>query len=72
MVCEDAVNSSSVEVKSENDANLSKYTTELTIGKYDVNASIYDENTNQQSEDDAYDILIKKGEYTTKNIPFIP
>jgi len=70
MVCKDAVNSSSVEVKSENHANLSIYTTELTQGVYDVNASIYDEATDRQSEDDAYDIKITAGESTPLPIPF--
>ena len=63
-------NSSYVEVKSENHANLSTYTTELTQGVYDVNASIYDETAGQQSEDDAYDIPITAGASYPLPIPF--
>ena len=73
--CKDAVNPaltnpSYVEVKSENHANLSTYTAELTKGVYDVNASIYDETAGQQSEDDAYGITITEGASFSLDIPF--
>ena len=40
-----------VEVKSSNFASGEPYDTTLTVGDYDVNASIYDEGTGKQVED---------------------
>lgn len=62
-----------VEVKSENFASGKDYETELTVGEYDVNASIYDEETNKQIED-TIGIKIEENKNTDLDIdiPFPP
>lgn len=49
-----------IEVKAENFVNSDTYSTELTVGFYDVNASTYDELTDARTEDVKFDVEIAK------------
>jgi hypothetical protein len=61
-----------IEVKSENYAHGATYSTTLTVGEYDVNASTFDETSGLQFTDEVLAVFIKEGAPQAWNVALPP